>query len=140
MSKLEFPNLNSYNYRETSSADSRYNCIAWAYGDNRMWFWPMKGRYWPANIIREATVEAFMALFASIGYQRCSHCLFEPGHEKVAIYALDGIPTHVARQLKNGKWTSKLGANIDIEHDTLECLNSPLYGEATIFMKREAGL
>ncbi|MCL1991332.1 MAG: hypothetical protein FWG66_00070 [Spirochaetes bacterium] len=135
MLEAGFPNLNG-NYIKTSDADSRYNCIAWAYGENNRWFWPKKGSYWPAGVTREETVKAFMELFASIRYENCDSHLFEPGYEKIAIYALDGVPTHAARQLNNGKWTSKLGSDIDIEHDTVECLEGPFYGNAVVFMKR----
>ena len=137
MCRPEFPYLNDNNYRVTSDTDSGYNCIAWAYGENRRWFWPMERRYWPANVTREETVEAFIELFASIRYCRCDNQLFEPGYEKVAIYILDGKPTHAARQLPTGKWTSKLGLNIDIEHDSPEAINGPKYGNVAIFMKRE---
>ena len=137
MLEIEFPNLDAYNHKKTSNADPGYNCIAWAYGDNTKWFWPVKRYYWPINITREATIEAFIELFSSIGYQDCNNHSFEPGYEKVAICALDGIPTHAARQQNNGRWTSKLGEDIDIEHDTLECLTGPIYGDAVIIMKRE---
>ena len=137
MFKTDFPYLNDNNCRVTSNNDPRYNCIAWAYGDNNRWFWPMKGRYWPANITREETAEAFINLFAAIGYRCCDDQLFEPEYEKVAIYMLDDKPTHAARQLPSGKWTSKLGLDIDIEHEAPEVLNGPIYGSASIFMKRK---
>ena len=137
MPKADFPNFNGNNYRVTSDIDPRYNCIAWAYGEDSKWFGPMKGRYWPANVTREETIGAFIELFASIRYCHCDNQLFEPGYEKVAIYLLNGIPTHAARQLPTGKWTSKLGISIDIEHDSPDVLNGPQYGTASIFMKRK---
>ena len=57
--------------------------------------------------------------------------------EKVAIYLLNGMPTHAARQLSTGKWTSKLGLSIDIEHDSPDVLDGPEYGKASIFLKRK---
>ena len=60
----------------------------------------------------------------------------ETNFEKVAIYTKGSKPTHMARQLENGKWTSKLGSDEDLEHHTLEGLECDLYGKATIFMKR----
>ena len=137
MSKTDFPYLNDNNCRVTSNNDPRYNCIAWAYGENSKWFWPMERYYWPANITREETAEAFVKLFATAGYKRCDNQLFESGYEKVAIYILNDKPTHAARQLSSGKWTSKLGSDIDIEHDAPEVLNGPIYGNASIFLKRE---
>jgi hypothetical protein len=137
MSKYEFPKLNGNNHRVTSDSDFRYNCIAWAYGENRKCFWPTDGYHWPDNITRQGTIGAFIDLFSSIGYCLCDNQLFELGYEKVAIYVLNGEPTHAARQLPTGKWTSKLGEEVDIEHDSPEVLDGPLYGSASIFMKRK---
>ena len=44
--------------------------------------------------------------------------------------------THVARQLTNGKWTSKLGRCEDIEHDTPDDVADGVYGEVMQFMQR----
>ena len=52
------------------------------------------------------------------------------------IYVLNAVPTHAARQLPDGKWTSKLGPFEDIKHSTLVCLKGPLYGEPDTYMKR----
>jgi hypothetical protein len=131
-----FPNLNHANYKITSPMDNAYNCIAWAYGVKDNWFWPSEPYFWPDNIRYEETIEAFVELFHSINYEYCDNYLPENNYEKIAIYALNDIPTHAARQLSNGKWTSKLGRNIDIEHNTLDCLNGPAYGEVAVIMKR----
>jgi len=140
LDKKDFPKHDGNNCRKTSDRDLRYNCIAWAYGENSKWFWPAERSYWPVNVTRENTIEAFMELFSSISYRICDNQLFEPGYEKVAIYVLNGEPTHAARQLTTGKWTSKIGQNIDIEHDSPEVLDGPLYGSASIFMKRKIDL
>jgi len=58
--------------------------------------------------------------------------------EKVAIYALDGEPTHAARQLSDGTWTSKLGKDIDITH-TLRALEGSTYGQVAAYLKRALG-
>ena len=60
-----------------------------------------------------------------------------PGWEKVAIYTTDEAPAPAARQLDNGRWTSKLGPDDDIEH-ALEGLGSPLYGAVVQFLHRPA--
>jgi hypothetical protein len=137
MFQNSFPNLNQNNFKITSPKSEEYNCIAWAYGVEDHWFWPNNDYYWPQNIKSEETVEAFIELFGSINYECCDSPLFENDYEKVAIYVLNGIPTHAARQLQNGKWTSKLGVEKDIEHDNLDCLNGPAYGIATVIMKRK---
>ena len=46
------------------------------------------------------------------------------------------IVKHAARQLTSGRWTSKVGQNIDIEH-TLAGLEGPFYGEVVRILKRE---
>ncbi len=61
----------------------------------------------------------------------------EVEYEKLAIYAdADGLPKHVARQLVDGRWTSKLGGWEDIEHEALEDLDSPDYGTSKMFMRK----
>lgn len=64
-------------------------------------------------------------LFLAAGYELCGDGSLEDRYEKIAIYAKDGEPTHAARQLGDGRWTSKLGKYEDIEHDSLDAL----YGE-----------
>jgi hypothetical protein len=81
-------------------------------------------------------LEAFIELFRSVNYECCDTSVPENSFEKIAIYMLDNIPTHAARQLPNGKWTSKLGSGID-EHDTPDCLNGPIYGKSAIIIKRK---
>jgi hypothetical protein len=46
-----------------------------------------------------------------------------------------GSPTHAARQLDNGRWTSKLGELEDIEH-SLRDLEGAAYGTVVQVMKR----
>jgi hypothetical protein len=60
----------------------------------------------------------------------------ELGFEKVALYGLAESYTHAARQLPDGRWTSKLGNEEDIEHDSPEAVAGGLYGELVLFMKR----
>jgi len=60
----------------------------------------------------------------------------EPGFLKVALYGFGFTYTHAARQLPNGKWTSKLGKGEDIEHDNPDDVAGGLYGEVFEIMKR----
>ena len=81
-------------------------------------------------------------MFESLGYRECANDTSETGFEKVAIYVNgEGLPTHAARQLENGNWTSKLGYWQDIEHASLRALeNAPLmdslYGTVALLMRR----
>ena len=47
---------------------------------------------------------------------RCDTSDPEPGLEKVAVFADETGPTHAARQLADGMWTSRLGRSEDTEH------------------------
>jgi hypothetical protein len=129
-----FPKITPSNCRCTSPATDDYNCIAWAYEKDNVWCEP--GLFWPIPR-HDYTIETYMELFASIGYRRCEDALYEEGFQKIVLYIKDEKPTHAARQLTTGKWTSKLGRNIDVEHDYPEVLDGPQYGSASVFMKRE---
>ena len=146
---MAFPNLSIKGYHATSPPDDYYNCIAWAAGDQERFWSPIPRdqsngahdasyvAYWPATALQENTLDAWKSAFALQGFVECQSAVVEHGFEKIAIYADDGSePQHVARQLANGKWTSKLGSACDIEHNTLDALEGEHYGRATCFMKR----
>ncbi len=130
-----FPKLDGSNYTVTSARTPVYNCIAWAAHEDDRWWWPV-GDYWPPGADRKLHVDSFVDAYASLGYVQCADGSVEPGYEKIAIYAKpNGSPQHAARQLDNGRWTSKLGKLEDIEH-TLDCIESLAYGKAVAFVKR----
>ena len=132
-----FPNILNEHFVITSDLTTSYNCIAWAFGDNTKWYWPAECfSYWPPNIKNVVDDESFIQLYGLIGYAVCENNSLEWGKEKIAIYTLNGVPTHAARQLENGYWTSKLGEWHDVEHSAIALNNSPDYGDATIFMSR----
>jgi len=131
-----FPNLGDHQI--TSPRSEKYNCIAWVAGDATQWWWPEEGKgiFWPVGIPREETLEVFSAVFARLGYSPCAHAEFEEGFERIALFTdVDGFPTHAARQLVGGRWTSKLGRTEDIEH-ALYDLEGQEYGRVTIIMQR----
>jgi hypothetical protein len=134
-----FPGLTRGGYRVTSPRDGDYNCLAWAAGITRSWWWPgqdVSREYWPPGIPRERTQEAFLAAFASLGYAVCESEALEAEHEKIALFADEkGRPTHAARQLPSGRWTSKLGKAEDIEH-ALHDLEGAVYGSVVLILKR----
>jgi hypothetical protein len=138
--ELVFPGLAKSGHRVTSPVDQRYNCIAFAARDTAIWWWPtpadVKEVYWPAGVERAETLSAFRALFASLGFVECGETEAEDGFEKIALFAnAAGTPLHAARQLKNGRWTSKLGEREDIEHE-LRDLEGEHYGSVVAIMKR----
>ena len=141
-----FPHLDRGNSRITSPCHKRYNCIAWAVGVNTKWLWPSltpsaKWIHWPDGAPGEITIEAFVKAFESYGYTKCENSDLEAHYQKIALYAIkepDGTekPTHAARQLENGLWTSKIGRLEDIEHNELDDVSGPLYGRPVLFMKK----
>jgi phenylalanyl-tRNA synthetase alpha subunit len=133
-----YPNLLSTDYQVTSQDTIDYNCVAWAAEDQERWWWPKPNNqdYWPLNVPREETIDAFMMAFQSLGYEVCQNCDWETVYQKIAIYTLNDKPTHVARQLSDGTWTSKLGQYEDIQHHCLEGLEGKQYGKVTVIMKR----
>lgn len=132
-----FPRLTPTNYRETSPTSWSYNCIAWSAGVTDAWWWPAPGRFWPDKVPREETIAAFLAVFATLGYQPDATLDLVSGVEKVALYANGGNPTHAARQLGSGMWTSNLGPFVDIEHDTPDAVAGGLYGEVVAILSRK---
>lgn len=96
-----------------------YNCIAWAAEEDIRWWEPdpMGDYYWPEGVPRKYTLEAYILAFKALGYELCTNARLEPGFKKIVIYVRsDRRPTHAARQLSDGSWTSKLGECFDVEH------------------------
>ena len=134
-----FPKLQEKGFDLTSPETPFYNCIAWAAGDTERCWWPDPNDqyYWPTGIPRHETLQAFTCLFENIGYAVCEEANYEEGFEKVAIYVNDltGKPTHAARQVAFGRWTSKLGRSVDIEHD-INGVSGSIYGSTAVILKR----
>lgn len=130
------PNLTAHNHRIAGPPTPRYNCIAWAAGDDRENWWPAGRGYWPPGVSRQLTVPAFVAAFALLGYAPCRDAAMEPEFEKVALYAKAGVPTHAARQMPDGRWSSKLGPAELIEHDAPDDVSGPAYGAPVEYLRR----
>ena len=77
-----------------------------------------------------------MLLFARQGFSLCENDLQETGFEKIAIYAFVGQFTHVARQLENSRWTSKIGSMETVTHPTPASLSGGIYGNVHCIMRR----
>ena len=138
----ELPNLIDNNCQITSPTTPRYNCIAWAAGDNSRWWEPdpFGQYYWPPNIPRTFTTDAFLQAYGMLGFRLCFDGILKQGVEKLAIYgkgpAGAEVPTHAALQLPDGTWTSKLGNCEDVTHTTADNLNGPCYGHVLCFLAR----
>lgn len=134
-----FPRLTPDNHSITSPKTYEYNCIAWAAGEDDRWWWPVPSEayYWPPGIARAETVTSFIQAFATKGYTPCDDATLQPGLEKVVLYLDDhGTPTHMARQLPTGEWTSKCGPWYDMSHDDPDVIASGTYGAASVYLGR----
>lgn len=133
-----FPRLKFEPFQVKSPRTVKYNCIAWAAGDERNVWWP-GGKYWPGGVVQDDSVPAFIAAFATCGYECCDSDGLEPDFDKVVLYVDEqrGRVTHAARQLPDGRWTSKLGPQWDINH-LLEgvCGPAPAYGRVAQILRR----
>lgn len=139
--RQQWPNLRQENCAITSPSSPVYNCAAWAANDPNSWWQPLQVSgsitYWPDGARRDETIAAYEEAFQTLGYQRCGDGSLEPGAEKIALYAdAAGLFVHAARQLNDGRWTSKLGDLVDIEHPTLTDVAGGLYGEPNLLMER----
>ena len=144
-----FPKLQLTLNDITSSRTPDYNCIAYAAKDETSWWWPtppwltamyrLPRHHWPEGLSREhpPTVENFLRAFEIQGFSRCKTEDHEYGYEKVALYVnADGTPTHMARELGDGIWHSKLGSEQDIRHYGLHAVENQEYGKASHFLRK----
>jgi hypothetical protein len=142
-----FPAFAASKRNITSPIDLNYNCVSWAIKDTNNW-WEPYGMiipppppvyHWPDNLPQDLLPQTFVKFFQGYGFEVTQDSQREVGIEKLAIYVREGEFQHVARQLPNGRWTSKIGKQEDIEHNLrdLESDNPFGYGRASIFMKRD---
>lgn len=136
----QIPALRDADYEPQSPRNKGYNCFAWAARDSeRCWDPPglADWTFWPDGVQAWETLGAYKAAYATVGFEDCEDgCLVE-GTEKIAIFVDGGgTPIHAARQLPSGRWTSKLGKGIDIEHDFADLEGDPAIGTLGCFMQR----
>ena len=135
-----FPKLTPDNHSVTSPRTDLFNCIAFAAGDMRLWWWPDPAglSHWPPSAAQRKAKQHSDRPSLRLGFEPCETAELEPGFEKVAIHAVGGTPTHAARQLADGRWASKLGELEDIEHASLDLLEGTIYGEVVVIVRRRA--
>ncbi len=134
----EFPKAKDKPFWVTSPSSGEYNCIAWALEIQHGFFWPAASDkfYWPTHLPRKNTKSVFLKFFQQFGFEVCPDGNMEQGFQKIVLFAKKGRPTHAARQLPNGFWTSKLGGWVDVQH-TLESMEGGLYGDVLLLLKRQ---
>jgi hypothetical protein len=134
--RQSFPRLGE-DFEVLAPATSAYNCIAWALGKEDSWIWPSAPGY-------AVSMADFDALFAFYGYRRIGSLNYDkvPGYDKLVLYAKPndfGVPepTHSARQLPDGSWSSKLGKLPLIRHLHPDDIDGGSYGAAHAVYVRE---
>jgi hypothetical protein len=131
-----FPNLDADGGVVTHPADPAYNCVAWVVGVTDTAWWPNDpDAYWPPSVPNELTVDAVVAALGTVGYVLCADGAHEPGFEKAAVYARNGVPTHAARQLADGR-SSKLGRDYTVSHATPGGVEGVVYGSVVVYLRR----
>lgn len=130
----------------TSPKTMAYNCAAYAFKDETKPWWPIDPKksdryyYWPDGLPRNNSVEDFFLAFEREGFEKCETGEHEEGFEKIAIYVNDSnVPKHLARNIGDGRWQSKLGDMQDIHQHTLEAVEIADYGKAKYFMRKRLG-
>jgi hypothetical protein len=124
--RKEFPHLGNQ-FQVLGPATPRYNCIAWSIGITTQWVWPAKPN-------KAATVADFDELYGKHGYRRVRGLNYErqANYDKIVLYAKrtgnTWEPTHGARQLSDGSWSSKLGKLPLIRHLEPEDIDGGSYG------------
>jgi hypothetical protein len=132
-----FPDLDADGGVVTHAPDPAYNCVAWAAGVTDAVWWPADpDGFWPPGVPDQLTIGAVVAALATVGYSSCTDGAHEPGFEKVAVYARSGVPTHVARQLADGRWSSKLGWDCTVSHATPGGVEGVIYGAVVAYLRR----
>ena len=131
----QYPRLAKEGYTITSDPDGEYNCIAYAAGDMTTWWSHVNGYHWP-NASRTPAISSLVEVFEGLGFEQCGNATYEEGFEKVALYVKNGDWKHASIQLQDGAWSSKLGPDEDIRHDTPESVSGDSYGEIHCIMRR----
>jgi hypothetical protein len=125
----------------TSPIDFGYNCVAWVLDRTDRWWQPGGGPYyfWPAAVPPDSSIQTYVDMFASQGFEFCATGHHEAGYAKIVLYVNDNNQfLHVAKQLPSGKWSSKCGGESDITHSSPELLEGNTYGQVWKYMRRPA--
>lgn len=148
-----FPNLAAGDGRIASKVEASQNCLAFVIGEKKRPWWPgswtangygapgtsAPPNYWPDDLPSDETVQNIEMALERFGFAVCNaddHP--DPATvERVVIYATSaGTPSHVAIELPDGQWASKLGDFHDIHHRTTENLEGNVYGGVVVTMCR----
>ena len=136
----EFPNLYSEGFQTVAGPSGQYNCVGYAAEDTTRWWWPDGINYWPTTAVQSDSTESFREMFATLGYEVCEDSNVQAEYLKIALYEAQGEFQHVAIQMPNGRWRSKMGRGPLIEHSNPDSLSGGPYGNPVTYMRRPASV
>ena len=134
----DFPKLVDEEFEIICPASDRYNCVAYAAGDTGQPWSDEPEDYWPPQVARNPSIAGLENLFRWLGFKKCNGPKLEASYQKVALYASQGLWTHAALQMPNGRWRSKLGIGVLIEHRTPLSVTGDLYGNVYLCMRKKS--
>jgi hypothetical protein len=145
----DWPNTRYHPLVIKSPKTIKYNCAAFAVGQEDYWFEcadeSLKQLYlgscefhWPENILQNASLNAYIELYEQHGFEKLSslNADFVGGVTKIALYGKGDDFMHASKQMPDGRWASKLGPLQDVEHDNLRVLEGPTYGMVKAIMQK----
>jgi len=106
----------------------RYNCIAFAFGDVKRWWWPDGANYWPLPIQSRDVAAEFERLLRHFAFMQVTDGSYKKDSHTIAVLYQDGEPLHACRQISENIWVSKMGRNFDIHHSPPGVLLGQKYG------------
>jgi hypothetical protein len=148
-----FPNLKHGDAQIASKVDAAQNCLGFVIGDKKRPWWPwswspagygapgglVPPNYWPDDLPSDETVPTIRMALERFGCKVCDS-VGDPNRneiERAVIYAsAAGTAAHVAKELPNGRWASKLGDFHDIHHRTTANLEGNVYGHVVLTLCR----
>lgn len=138
-----FPNMDINNVAIDDEDTPEYNCIGYAIGDTNKPWWPRGGEggfyYWPETEkdAEKYSVSTFDHLLMTTGHGSITDSEKpEEGYVKLALFTEGDKPTHLARQLADGEWSSKVGAGPLIRHGfDIHEMDNGVYGNVAKIYK-----
>jgi len=132
-----FPNSYKEPFEITSSETPDYNCLAWALNDNSKWYESDDDYFWFNDIARDNLLTTIQKIFENLGFHQTNFAKYQIDYERIALFSIDNNEcSHLARQIDEDKWTSKLGSSYDVNH-SIKSIENGIYGNAVIFLERK---
>jgi hypothetical protein len=132
--EAHFPQLGGNDFTFESPKDEDYNCVAWIQETRDDWI-----QFKDANGNLDVNLNRYVEYFKELSYEISDDKILQDGIVKIAIYYDKATNEfkHVARQLSDGRWASKLGDWEDIIHLSPEVLLGKTYGNSLLLMQRK---